>query len=187
MQAELILKEHLLKTIALTDEEFAYVFQHFKPLSFKKGQTIISVGDPVEWEYFVLTGCLKTFYINDEEKMFVLQFALPTWWASDYSALYYETKATISVDCVINTEVLGLNSKDREKICKELPQVQHFLRWRTNKGYVGLQKRLLSFMNNDVKGRYEDLLKTYPELYNVVPKNLIAAYLGVSRESLSRF
>ena len=41
-------------------------------------------------------------------------------------------------------------------------------------------------MNNNVKDRYEELLKLYPELYNMVPKSLIAAYLGVSRESLSR-
>src|ERR1700744_1438861 len=98
MQAEIVLKEHFLKTIDLTDEPFAYVFQHFKPLSFKKGQAILSVGDPVEAEYFVLTGCLKTFFINDDLKMFILQFAMPTWWASDYQALYYQTKATVNVD-----------------------------------------------------------------------------------------
>jgi hypothetical protein len=51
---------------------------------------------------------------------------------------------------------------------------------------VATHKRLLSFMNNDAKGRYEDLMRLYPELYNLVPKQLIAAYLGVSRETLSR-
>ena len=55
-----------------------------------------------------------------------------------------------------------------------------------NKGYVAAQKRLLSIMNNNVRCRYEELLKQYPQLYEIVPKNQIAAYLGVSRETLSR-
>ncbi|WP_118972935.1 Crp/Fnr family transcriptional regulator [Taibaiella koreensis] len=186
MQAEEILKQHLSKTIALTDEQFAYVFSHFKPLSFKKGDAIISPGDKVDAEYFVIKGCLKSFYTNDDLKMFILQFAMPTWWASDYHALIYQVKATVTVDCITDAEVLSLSSDDREKLCDELHSIERFFRLRTNKGYVAAHKRLLSMMNNDAKGRYEDLLKLYPELYNIVPKQLIAAYLGVSRETLSR-
>lgn len=186
MEAAVLLKQHLLKQITLTDEEFAYVFSHFKPLTFKKGQTIISVGDKVDAEYFVVSGCLKSFYINDDLKMFILMFAMPNWWASDYNALYYQVKAITAVDCITDAEVLALTNDDREKLCKELPQISHFFRWRTYRGYVAAHKRLLSFMNNDAKGRYQDLMRLYPELYNLVPKQLIAAYLGVSRETLSR-
>jgi CRP-like cAMP-binding protein len=118
--------------------------------------------------------------------MYILQFAMPTWWASDYAALYNKTKATINVDCVSDVEILSLSNHDREKICNEIHEVEHFFRWRTNRGYVASQKRLLSFMNNDTKTRYEELLTLYPALYNTVPKHLIAAYLGVSRETLSR-
>lgn len=186
MEAKEILKGHIAKTVALTDEQFDYVFSHFKYLSYKKGQNIITEGDNVDCEYFVLSGCLKSFYINDDLKMFILQFAMPTWWASDFNALYSHTKATINLDCITDAEVLCLSNQDREKICSELHPMEHFFRWRTNKGYVASQKRLLSFMNNNVKHRYEELLKMYPQLYNIVPKNLIAAYLGVSRETLSR-
>lgn len=186
MNARELLKQHISKTINLTDEQFDYVFSHFEQQSFKKGQAIISEGDRVEHEYFVLEGCLKSFYINDDVKMFILQFAMPEWWASDYSALYNKTKATINVDCITDAAVLLLSGSNREKICKEIHEVEHFFRWRTNRGYVASQKRLLSFMNNNVKHRYEELLQQYPALYNMVPKHLIAAYLGVSRETLSR-
>jgi CRP-like cAMP-binding protein len=186
MQAKLLLKEHVSKIASLTDEEFDYFFSHFKPETFKKGQSIISEGQQVDKEYFVIDGCLKAFFVNDEVKMYILQFAMPTWWASDYAALYNNTQATINVDCVSDTEILSLSNSAREKICRELHQAEHFFRWRTNKGYVAAQKRLLSFMNNDTKTRYEELLALYPALYNTVPKHLIAAYLGVSRETLSR-
>jgi len=186
MDAKEILKTHLAKTVLLTDEQFDYFFSHFKSQSFHKGQVIISKGDLVEQEYFVVSGCLKSFFINDDQKMLILQFAMPTWWASDYNALYSQTKATINLDCITDAQVLSLANADREKVCGELHSVEHFFRWRTNKGFVAAQKRLLSVMNNNVKDRYEELLKQYPELYNIVPKNLIAAYLGVSRETLSR-
>lgn len=181
-----ILKGHLANTVTLTDNEFNYFFSHFKPASFKKGQTIISEGDRVNHEYFVLNGCLKTFYINEDQKMHILQFAMPTWWASDYGALYGGEKATVNLDCITDSDVLCLSGEDREKLCKEIYPLAYFFRWRSNKGYVAQQKRLLSFMNNDTKRRYEDLMKMYPQLYNMVPKQLIAAYLGVSRETLSR-
>ena len=186
MQPKEILKEHISKIVSLTDDQFDYFFSRFKQQSYKKGQAIIAEGDKVECEYFVLDGCLKSFYINDNVKMFILQFAMPTWWASDYNALYSRTKATINVDCITDAEVLCLSNANQKEICKEIHAVEHFFRWRTNKGYVASQKRLLSLMNNDTRHRYEELMAQYPALYNIVPKHLIAAYLGVSRETLSR-
>ncbi len=99
MEAKEILKVHVAKIASLTDEQFDYFFSFFKKQSFKKGQAIISEGDAVDCEYFVISGCLKSYFINDDLKMFILQFAMPTWWASDYNALYNHARATISVDC----------------------------------------------------------------------------------------
>ncbi|WP_277012062.1 Crp/Fnr family transcriptional regulator [Flavobacterium lindanitolerans] len=186
MEGKEILKQHIAKTASLSEEEFEHFFSHFKVESFKKGEVVINEGDDVEKEYFVLSGCLKAFFMNDNIKMHILQFTMPTWWTSDYAALYNKTKATITIDCISDAEVLSITNEAREKICRELHQAEYFFRWRTNKGYVAAQKRLLSFMNNDAKTRYEELLALYPALYNMVPKHLIAAYLGVSRETLSR-
>jgi CRP-like cAMP-binding protein len=186
MDAKETLKGHIAKTISIPDDQFDHFFSHFKAQAFRKGQAIISAGDLVNGEYFVLRGCLKTFYLTDDLKMFILQFAMPGWWASDYNALYTGTRATVGVDCITDAEVLCLQAQDREKLCREIHAVEHFFRWRTNMGYVAAQKRLLSLMHNDAKHRYEELLKQYPQLYNLVPKQLIAAYLGVSRETLSR-
>ena len=186
MEPKEILRAHVAKITALTDAHFDRFFSFFQRQSFKKGQAIISEGDTVDCEYFVTSGCLKSFFINDGFKMLILQFAMPSWWASDYNALYNQTRATISVDCITDTDVLCLSNTAREALCGELPQAAHFFRWRTNKSYVEAQERLLSFMNYNVRYRYEELLNLYPELHNMVSKNLIAAYLGVSRETLSR-
>lgn len=186
MNGHTLLKEHISKTVTLSDTEFEYILSHFKEQHFTKGQTIISAGEQVNHEYFVVEGCLKSFYITEDVKMFILQFSMPNWWASDFEALYSGEKAKISVDCITDARVLTLSNEDREKLCREIHEMEHFFRWRTNKGYVATQKRLLSFMNSHAKQRYEELLAQYPQLYNLVPKQLIAAYLGVSRETLSR-
>lgn len=186
MDAKELLRQHLSKTISVSEDQFDYIFLHFEAETFKKGQIVIGEGDFVDKEYFVVSGCLKAFFVNDEVKMSILQFAMPTWWTSDYAALYNQSKALISVDCITDVELLSITSSAREKLCQEIHEVERFFRWRTNKGFVAAQKRLLSLMNNDARFRYEELLAQYPQLYNLVPKHLIAAYLGVSRETLSR-
>lgn len=186
MNGKDILRQHIGQKVQLSEEQFDYLFSFFKPLQLKKNDRLITVGDQVDTEYFVLRGCLKTYIVNDENKMHILQFAMTTWWASDYRALYNKELASVNVDCVSDAEVLCLRDVDREKLCSELHQVERFFRWRSNGGYVSLQKRILSLLNDDAKSRYEELMQQYPELYNLVPKHLIAAYLGVSRETLSR-
>jgi CRP-like cAMP-binding protein len=186
MDARQYLKDHITRSVELTDAQFDGFYACFKHESFKKGQTLIREGDVVAREYFVVSGCLKTYFMNDELRMTILQFAMPTWWASDYMALYNHCKAAVIVDCVANAEVLSISADDRERMCHEIEAIGHFFRWRTNRGFAALQKRLLSFMTSDTKQRYEDLLVQYPTLFQLVPKHLIASYLGVSRETLSR-
>src|SRR4051812_23921987 len=117
MEPKEILKAHIAKTAVLTDNQFDYFFQHFTLKKFQKGQAIITQGDPVVAEYFVISGCLKSFFITEEMKMLILQFAMPTWWTSDYSALYNHSRATINVDCITDAQVLCITSNDREKLC----------------------------------------------------------------------
>src|SRR5580658_119190 len=90
-----ILQQHVSRFIQLTGEQMDHFVSHFQEHAFKKGQVVLGEGDRVDKEYFVLSGCLKSFYINDETKMHILQFAMPTWWTSDYSALYNNTRASI--------------------------------------------------------------------------------------------
>ena len=103
-------------------------------------------------------------------KMFILQFAMPTWWVTDFDALYSKTRATINVDCITNATILSISNEDREKICNEIHEVEHFFRWRTNKGYVAAQKRLLSFMNNDARFGMKNFYPCILNLYNLVPE-----------------
>lgn len=182
----LALRKHFEELVTLTDEEFERVAPCFIPKKLKKHQFLIQNGSEVRHEYFVLQGLLKAYYTNDQGKEHILQFAMENWWISDYQAFFKHQKATINVDCLEDCQVLCLSFDDREKICREVPQMSHFFRIKANLGYVALQRRILSLLDQDAKGRYEQLLELYPSLLQRVPKTILAAYLGVSRETLSR-
>lgn len=181
-----LLRQQIEKITPLTHTEFEYILSHFIPKKLRKHQYVVQAGELVSYDYFVLKGCLKAYHIDKEGKEHILQFAMEDWWISDYQAYFKGTNATIHVDCIENTELLALSLQNREKLCSEMHKMEHFFRKKSNAGFVALQQRILSLLNSSAKERYEQLLKLYPQLFQRVPKQLIAAYLGVSRETLSR-
>ncbi|NML38543.1 Crp/Fnr family transcriptional regulator [Chitinophaga sp. G-6-1-13] len=183
-----LLRQHIEKITPLTDSEFTYILSHFTPKKYKKHQFLVQEDAPVPNDFFVTKGLLKASYTNlNDGKEHILQFAWEDWWITDYQAYFNETASSLTIDCIEDVEVLCLSLHNREKICAELHKIEHFFRRKSNAGYVALQRRILSLLNSSAEERYHQLLVTYPQLFQRVPKTLIAAYLGVSRETLSRF
>jgi CRP-like cAMP-binding protein len=180
------LREHIEKIVPLSDDEFAFVCNHFSIKKFKKHQFLIQEGDAVKYHYFVVTGLLKLVYTDDTGKQHIVSFAMEDWWESDFYAYYTQTAATLSLECVEDTEVLCLLLEDYKKLCDGLPKMQRFFLEKANFGFIGAQRRIISWLTSNAKERYEQLLYRYPSLIQRVPKSLLAAYLGVSRETLSR-
>ncbi|SDN04614.1 Crp/Fnr family transcriptional regulator [Siphonobacter aquaeclarae] len=182
-----VLREHIQQLVPLSDEEFAYVLAHFTPRKFRKHQFLVQAGEAVSADFFVVSGLLRSYFTNDEGKDHILQFAMEDWWISDYQAYFGQAPATLSIDCLEPVEVLCLSLENREKICADLHKMEHFFRKKSNAGYMALQRRILSLLTNNARQRYEELLRQNPALFQRVPKTLLASYLGVSRETLSRF
>src|SRR5581483_10538413 len=181
-----ILRAHIEQIVPLTDEEFEFILLHFTPKKFKKHQIIIQEGDFVKNDYFLLSGLMKSSHTNPEGKEYILQFAMQDWWITDPQAYHHQTMATLSVSCLEDSETLYITLENREKLCRELQKMEYFFRKKTTAGYIGLQKRILCLISGTAKERYEHLLQQYPGLFQRVPKSLIASYLGVTRETLSR-
>ncbi len=181
------LRQQIEKVIPLTDQEFEYILSHFTTRRLKKNQFLIQEGDLVTNDYFVVSGLLKAYHVDKEGKEYIMQFAVEDWWVTDYQAYFNQTNSTLNIDCVESSELLGISFQNREKLCADLHKIEHFFRKKSNAGYVALQRRILSLLNSNAKERYEQLLNQYPKLFQRVPKTLIASYLGVSRETLSRF
>jgi len=182
----LALRQHFEKMIPLSDQEFDYLLSHFTTKKLRKHQFLVQEGDFVMNDYFVVKGLLKAYHTDQEGKDHILQFAMEDWWITDYQAYFSQSPASLTIDCVEEVELLCLSLQNRDKICAELHKIENFFRRKSNSGYIALQRRILSLLNSNAKERYEQLLQQYPGLFQRVPKTLIASYLGVSRETLSR-
>lgn len=180
------LRKHIEEIVSLTTEEFNHILSHFKPLNRNKHQFVIQEGDLVSKEYWVIKGCLKSCFFDLDGKEYILQFAMENWWVTDYQAFSTRSGATISVDCLEDCELLYITYEDREKLSAEMHKMERFWSRKTKAGYIALQNRILSLLKDPAKERFEKLTAQYPHLIQRVPKKMIAAYLGVSRETLSR-
>ena len=181
-----MLRSQIEQIVALTDEEFDFVSGHFQHRRFKKHQIIIHEGDSVPYEYFVINGLMRVSRVDTDGKEHIVQFAMEGCWITDIQAFHRRTKASLNVDCLENTEVLALSLENREKLCRELPKMEHYFLQKSIEGYVDLQKRILCFLSAGAGDRYHSLVTTYPGLLQRVPKSIIASFLGVTRETLSR-
>jgi CRP-like cAMP-binding protein len=181
------LRRHIEKIVPLTDEEFAIIWPHFRYKKYLKHQFLIQEGEAVKYNYFVLSGLLKLVYTDDTAKQHIVSFAMEDWWENDFYAYYTQSNATMSLVCLEDTQVLCLSLEDYRSLCTKVQKMEKFFLEKANFGFIGAQRRIISWLTSDAKARYEQLLKQSPSLVQRVPKSQLAAYLGVSRETLSRF
>ncbi|GAB3243632.1 Crp/Fnr family transcriptional regulator [Hymenobacter seoulensis] len=180
------LRAHLQRVVSLTEPELAGVLARFTLQRLKKHQFLLQVGKPVKHQYFVVAGLLKLVYTDAAGKAHLLAFAPEDWWETDLPAFYAQTPATCSLQCLEDTTVLCLTLTDYHALCTELPALARFFLHKATRGAIAAQQRLLSLLTTSAQERYEQLLSQYPALSQRVSKTLLASYLGVSRETLSR-
>lgn len=181
-----IIRDHILKTISLSDEELATVTSFFKIEHFKKRKLVITEGQQVNFMYFIVSGLLKLYFTDIQAKEHIISFSMEGWWETDYNAFYTETKATQSLQCLEDTTVLKLSRESYHQLLVSVPKMAEFFLKKAVSGHIASQRRILSLMNLNARERYEQFIKYYPTLVQRIPKTILASYLGVSRETLSR-
>ncbi|WP_215222635.1 Crp/Fnr family transcriptional regulator [Echinicola shivajiensis] len=180
------LRKQIEEIVKLTDDEFSQVLGYFQKRTFKKHQIVLYEGDYAQFDYFVVNGLMKVSRMDSDGKEHILQFGMENWWITDAEAFHHRTKSTLIVDCLEDTETLALSLDNKESLIREFPKMQTFFFNKTTNGFISLQKRILCFLSSNASDRYHNLLTLYPGLIQRVPKAMIASYLGVTRETLSR-
>jgi CRP-like cAMP-binding protein len=180
------LRKHIEEVVELTDEEFDFIHSHFGHTQKRKHQYLVQEGDIVDKEYWVVKGCVKSYFLGDDGKEHILRFGMENWWITDYESFVKRTPSRMSIDCLEDTDLLYITYENREKLTSQMHKMERFWAKKSKNGTVAMQNRILSLLKNSAKERYDLLLEEYPSLFQRVPKKLIAAYLGVSRETLSR-
>ena len=180
------LRKHIEAISPVSDEEFEIIKAFFTVKKVRKHQYLIQESDYAKFEYVIMSGIFRVFYLDEEGKEHIVQFATENWWMSDYIAYFNQKPATTNVICMEEGEVLCLTLEGREKLSADLHKMEHFFRVKLTNGYIAQQRRIMTLLSSTPQQRYEEFAHLYPDLLQRIPKKYIAEYLGVSRETLSR-
>jgi CRP-like cAMP-binding protein len=184
METSIIIE--IFKTISFSQKEIILVESKIEKLTFKKGVTLLEVGKRVDHQYFICSGCLRTYFIDNSGKEHTIQFAIKDWWISDYTAFFTATKAIMTIDCIQDAMVYKISKEDMEILYIEIPQLETFFRKKMEGAFSSFQKRILGSLSQSAKERYTSFIRTYPNIEQSVKNYHIASYLGITTESLSR-
>ncbi|HSD08647.1 Crp/Fnr family transcriptional regulator [Flavobacterium sp.] len=169
----------------LADEEFVELKSYFHYKKYSKRDFIIKENDTVQDVYFIFSGLVKLSYFDNEAREFILSFAFENWWETDFSAFYNQTKATLTLQCLEDTEIYSLSYDNYLSVLEKYHLSNYFLD-KSIKGHIANQRRILSLLTLSPRKRYEEFIQLYPSLIQRIPKSVLSLYLGVSRETLSR-
>jgi len=180
------LRDYVNQYIELTSKEWLTLFDNLNYRKYLKGQYIVQQGDVCKYESFVIKGCLRTFYVDNEGQEHIVMFAIENWWTSDLGSFITQSPADYNVQCLENTEVLQFHYERLEELYNQIPSLERFFRIIIQKAYVASEKRIIRNFSLPAKDRYLKFIERYPQIEQRVPQYMIASYLGITKEFLSK-
>lgn len=180
------LKAYLQKKVAITDEQFALISGKLKVKHFAKNEMILMKGDVSAHGYFVVEGLLRSYSIDSKGKAHVIQFAPEQWWLSERNGMLYKEASDFFIDAIEDTHAIVVPSDFIVQAATVVPCMNDFNHTILNNAIRFMQKRINMLLSATAEERYLDFIKLYPNLTLRVPQWMIASYLGITPESLSR-
>lgn len=174
------------KHINITEQELTVILNRMRKKTVKKKQYLLQADQVAKDAAFVVSGCLRSYSIDDNGFEHILQFAPQGWWITDMFSFISEQPGNLFIDAIENTELLLLSRKDQLALFDELPKLERYFRIVTEKSLVNSRQRLVENLSLTAKERYERFCNIYPTLINTLPQKQIASFIGVTPEFLSK-
>lgn len=181
-----LLRAHLQVRVPLSDADFTTFYGYLRPLALRKRQHLLQAGEGCSYYAFVTQGCLRSYSLTTEGHEHTLQFAPEDWWISDLYSLLTRQPSTMNIDALEDSQLLLLDQADLETIYAACPVFERYFRLLMQSRYVVLQERVNASLSQTATEKYQHFLSKYPTIAQRVPQHVIASYLGITPESLSR-
>jgi CRP-like cAMP-binding protein len=180
------LLDYINKYISLTVEEETILLSKIVNRNYLKDQYIVQQEDICKSINFIVSGCTKTFYVDAEGQEHIVVFSIEDWWTSDLGSFISQKPADFNVQCLENTHLIQFTYNNLEELYKEIPKLERLFRKIVERAFVASQKRIVRNFSLTAKERYQIFKKTYPKIEQRVPQYMIASYLGITKEFLSK-
>lgn len=172
--------------ISLTDEEKEICRSLFSPKKLRKRQYALQQDDICKNLIFVEKGALRSYIVDEKGSEHILQFALEGWWISDIYSFLTGEPSVYNIDALEDSELLVISGPLLEQLYERIPKFERYFRLLTQSNMIAMQKRLIFTLSNTAEEKYLQMQRSYPNIVSRVPQHMIASYLGLSPETLSR-
>lgn len=173
--------------IILTEEEKQLSRSFFIPKKLRKKQYLLQEGDVCKYVAFVEKGLLRSYTVNDKGSEHIMQFAFEGWWMSDQYSYLTGEPSEYNIDALEDSELLLLTKQAEDQLLEHIPMFERFFRILLQSNLIATQKRLANTMRQSAEERYNELVNACPEtLPQRIPQHMLASYLGITPETLSR-
>jgi len=179
-------KKYIQQKATITDEHFDIISRDLVSRKVKKDTILLREGDVCSEVFFVDSGLLKAYTIDNLGKEHIIQFGPEDSWVSDRNSFYFSLPAMFYIDAIEDSEIVCIKKEFYEKAEKLIPGFNSFTVMILHNSIRFMQKRISLLLGATAEQRYLDFIELYPNLTLRVPQWMIASYLGVTPESLSR-
>jgi CRP-like cAMP-binding protein len=181
-----VLADFLRNRIEVNDTEIQDFLKMFVPRAVRKKQLIVQPGFTAFKRFYIADGALRSFVVNESGQEITIALAIKDWWITDYNSYIYQQPATLFVEALSNSVVMELTF-DNEQLLKQMnPKFETFFRIIAERGLAAQQRRMIALHTQTAVQRYESFNRQYPQFLQEIPQYIIASFLGMSTEFLSK-
>ena len=184
MNFDLILS-NISRHISLDAKEIAFFTSLLKAKSLNNGEFLLREGAICKYESFVIRGCLKTYYLDENGFEHIIDFSIEEWWADDLYSLLTQTPAKSNIKAIEDTEIVQISKLDLETLYRKIPKFERFFRILFQNAYITQREQINQALSASAEERYISFNKRKPYAEKRFSQKDIASYLGVTPQFLS--
>lgn len=181
-----VLRRYISDKISLSDNEQNEILGSFKIKKLRKKQYLLQEGEICTTLSFIAKGCMRLYRVDEKGYEHIVQFGFENYWISERESAFSQKPTQYCIDAIEDSEVLICNLTQFDTLQKSIPKFAELMTNLQSKNFVMIQKRINSALSFSAEEKYNELMTNQPEIIQRIPANMVASYLGISRETLSR-
>ena len=170
----------------LTENDVELIEKTFVPKKLRKKQYFLQEGDVCKYIGFIVKGAMRQYSVDDKGVEHMVQLYIENYWANDRESAIMFTPSKYNIDAWEDTELLIVTTADMLEMIGEIPSFGQMTRLMDQRSFFASQQRLNSAISNTAEKRYEEFADSHPQFIQRFPQHIIASYLGITKETLSR-